>query len=279
MFVSTELGPALLLGGAAGAASTAARGVAVADALNAAVAGAASRRLAFELRERSGPSVGLVGDPRPLLVATGADAAAYSKPWQGQRVGRGVTPAAVARHWTALLQDYFALFLYRERPLQMLTLDPSARALSDIYGEASRRAPDGSSVPSSIVLPTSPSMAAALRQIALVVASGGGRAGVALEGTWRGTIEDPDRGSRRFRVVIRSENGRLAGSITTGQGSLELTSQLRDVSFDRGAVRFTANLEGAPHQFTGTLEDAKVSGTITRPRRDPARFTMDYYSE
>jgi hypothetical protein len=277
VFVSTELGPTLLLGGAARAPSTGERAVTVAAALNAAVDAAATRRVAFELRDRPEPAVALVGEPRPLLVATAADADAYSKPWQTPgAAARRVTPAALARHWTALLQDYFGLFLYRERPLQVLTISTHGRVLSDIYGEANRRSPGGTSVPASVVLPTPVSMAAALRQMALVVAAEGGRATVALEGTWQGTIEDADRGDRRFRIVVRTENSRLAGDITTGQGALELTSQLRDVAFERGSVRFTADLEGAPHQFKGTLEGNTVSGTITRPRRDPARFTMQY---
>ena len=131
-------------------------------------------------------------------------------------------------------------------------------------------------MPVSIVLPTPVSMAAALRQMALVVSAEGGRAAVAIEGTWQGTIEDVDRGDRRFRVVVRTENGRLAGALTTWQSALELTSQLRDVAFERGSVRFTADLEGAPNRFQGTIEGNTVTGTITRPRRDPARFTMQY---
>ncbi len=277
VFVSTELGPALLLGGPAGAPSTGERAALLAAALNAAVNAAATRRVAFELRDRPEPAVALVGQPRSLLVATAADTAAYAKPWTTPgAAARRVTPAALARHWTALLQDYFGLFLYRERPLQMLTLSARGQVLSDIYGEASRRAPGGTSVPVSIVLPTPVSMAEALRRMALGVSADVGRAAVAIEGTWQGTIEDVDRGNRRFRIVVRTENGRLAGTITTWQRALELTSQLRDVAFERGSVRFTADLEGAPHKFAGTIEGNTVSGTITRPSRDPARFTMQY---
>ena len=118
VFVSTELGPVLLLGGPADAPSAADRAVRVATALNALVSRAASKPPAFELRERPQPSVGVVGEVSPFLVPTPEDAAAYSRDWEtGRGAGRRVSPAAVARHWAALLQDYFGLFLYRQRPL------------------------------------------------------------------------------------------------------------------------------------------------------------------
>ena len=119
VFVSTELGPVLLLGGPADAPTTADRAVKVAAALNALVSASASKPPAFELRERPQPSVGVVGEVSPFLVPTPEDAAAYSRDWEtGRGAGRRLSPAAVARHWAALLQDYFGLFLYRQRPLQ-----------------------------------------------------------------------------------------------------------------------------------------------------------------
>ena len=274
-FVSTELGPTLLLGGPSGAGTTSERATELAAALNAAVDSETRQRVVFELRERPEPAVALVGAPRPLLVATQADVNAYAKPWAGA-AARRVTPAVLARHWLALLQDYFGLFLRRERPLRVLTTSPYGQVLGEIYSEAGRRAPGGPNVPASIVLPTPSAMASALRQLALVVAAEGGRSAVALEGTWQGTIQDVDRGERSFRVVVRQEKGRLAGELTTGQGGIEIGSPLRDIAFEHGNVRFTANLDGAPHQFQGKLVDVTVTGTITRPKRDPASFTMQY---
>ena len=81
-FVSTELGPVLVLGGPAEAASTAERAVKVSAALNALVAGAAAKPPAFELRERPQPAVGVVGDVSAFLVPTPEDAAAYSRSWE-----------------------------------------------------------------------------------------------------------------------------------------------------------------------------------------------------
>jgi hypothetical protein len=276
-FVSTELGPVLLLGGPAEAASTAERAAKVSAELNALVDRAASKPIAFELRDRPQPAaVGVVGDVRPFLVPTPEDAAAYSsRNWEaGRGPGRRVTPLAVARHWASILQDYFGLFLYRQRPLQMAALSPRGKVLSEIYGEAGRRSPGTSTVPWSVVVPTPAGMAAALRQMALVVSAEAGRAAVAVEGRWDGTIEAPDLGQRRFELVLRTEGGRLVGTLTTFRGGVAVRANVRDIAFERGNVRFTADQQGTAYQFKGTLEGSAVAGTIERAGKPPAQFTL-----
>jgi hypothetical protein len=277
VFVSTELGPVLLIGGRADAASPAERAFKLAAALNALVAGAASKPPAFEERERPEPSVAVVGDVRPFLVPTAEDAAAYSRNWEtGHGAGRKVSTAMLARHWAALLQDYFGLFLYRQRPLQMPALSPNGHVLTEIYAEASRRSPSGTSVPSSLVLPTPSSMATALKKMALVVSGGGGRAAVAVEGRWSGTIEDPNFGTRRFEVELRNEGGRLAGTLTTWSRDLALRAPLRSIGFDHGDVRFTVDLQGAANDFRGTLDGNTVTGTIQRRGKAAGSFTLQF---
>ncbi len=277
-FVSTELGPVLVLGGAAEFPSTADRAAKVSAALNALVAGAASKPPLFELRERPQPSVGVVGEVSPILVPTAEDAAAYSKNWEtGRGAGRRATTSAVARHWAALLQDYFGLFLYRQRPLKMAAITPRGKVLSEIYAESNRRSPGGTTVPASLVVPTPTGMAAALRQLALVVSyESGGRAAVAVEGRWDGTMEDPDFGTRRFDLLLRSEGGRLAGTLTTWRGKVEVRAPVRDIGFDRGSVRFTVDQQGTAYHFKGTLEGNTVTGTIERAGKSPARFTLQF---
>jgi hypothetical protein len=264
-FVACELAPVLLLGGKGELATTGERAERVVTALNALVATGATKPVAFEYREAPLPGVGVSGEVNVLLVATAEDAAAYSRRWgAGGRAARSVSPHAVATHWAAILQDYFGLFLYRQRPLKVLSVSPHGAVLSEIYAEATRRAPEGQGVPVSAVLPTTSNMAAALRQMALVVSGDSARASVAVVGRWEGTIEDPDTGSRPFQVRLRAAGSRLAGSVTTWRGPLELTSPLREVSFERGTVRFVADLQGAPHQFTGTLQSDTVTGTVER---------------
>lgn len=276
-FVSTELGPLLLFGGAGEAASTAERAVGVAAALNALVGNAQAKPPAFELRERPQAGVGVVGDVRTFLVPTPEDAEAYSRNWEtGRGAGRRVTQQAVARHWAALLQDYFGLFLYRQRPLRLAAISPRGKVFGDIYGEANRRAPGGTNVPTSVVLPTSDSMSLGLRLAALVVSGEASRAAVAVEGRWDGTMEDPDLGRRIFQVQMRQEGGRLAGTLTTWRGSIELRSPLREIRFDSGNVSFTADLQGTAFRFRGTLENNTVTGTIDRGAKTGVPFTLQF---
>jgi hypothetical protein len=276
-FVSSEIGPLLLLGGPAEAGSTADRAVALAAALNALVANAQAKPPAFELRERPQPGVGVVGEVRTFLVPTAEDAEAYSKNWEtGRGAGRRVAQAAVARHWAALLQDYVSLFLYRQRPLRLAAISPRGKVFTEIYGEANRRAPGGNNVPNSVVLPTPQSMANGLRLAALVVSGDAGRAAVAVEGRWDGSMDDPDFGKRAFQVHVRQEGGRLAGTLTTWRGSVELRSPLRDIGFEHGQVRFTADLQGAAFRFKGTLENTTVTGTIERASRPAVPFTLQF---
>jgi hypothetical protein len=275
-FVATELGPVLLLGGPAEASSTADRAVALADQLNAFAGAAASRPLAFEAREAPQAAVAVVGQVRPLLVVTPEDVDAHARPWDGRGTGRRVTPAQLARHWSAVLQDYLGLFLYRQRPLKVLAMSSRGKVLADLYSEAGRRSPGGTGIPASVVFPTSTTLARDLRMMALVVSTEGGRSAVAVEGRWNGVVQDPDLGDRPFSITLRSEGGRLAGTITTGQGAVQLTAPLRDVGFDRGNVRFTADLQGTSYRFRGTLEGNAVAGTIERAGRSPARFTLQY---
>jgi hypothetical protein len=274
VFVSTEIGPVLLFGSPSGAASTADRAVAAASALNALVNGAQSKPPAFELRGQPQPGVGVVGDVRTFLVPTPEDAAAYSKNWEsGRGEGRRIAPPALARHWAALLQDYFSLFLYRQRPLKLAEISPRGKVFTEIYGEANRRNSTGP-VPTSVV--QAASVSTALRQAALVVSGEAGRAAVAVEGRWDGTMEDPDLGKRLFTVQLRNDKGKLAGSLTTWRGSVELRSPLREIGFDAGSVRFTASLQGTAFRFKGTLENNTVTGNIERSGRAPVPFTLQF---
>jgi len=236
-----------------------------------------SRPPVFELRERPQPAVGVIGEVSPFLVPTPEDAAAYSRNWEGGRgAGRRVTAATLARHWAAFLQDYFSLFLYRQRPLKMVAFSPRGKVLTEIYGEANRRAPGGTTVPSSVVLPTPSGMASALRQLALVVSGEAVRAAVAVEGRWDGTIEDPNLGTRSFELILRSEGGRLVGTLTTWSGGIQVKAPVRDIGFDRGDVRFTADQQGTAYRFRGTLEGNTVKGTIERAGKPPASFTLQF---
>jgi hypothetical protein len=232
--------------------------------------------VAFEARETPQAAVAVVGQVRPLLTVTPEDVEAYARPWEGRGAGRRVSPAQLARHWAAVLQDYLGLFLYRQRPLKVLAMSSRGKVLADLYAEAGRRSPGGTGIPASVLFPMSTALARDLRLLALVVSTEGGRSAVAIEGYWTGVIQDPELGDRRFSVALRTEGGRLGGTITTGQGAIQLTAPLRDVGFDRGSVRFTADLQGTAYRFKGTLEGNGVTGSIERAGKPPARFTLQY---
>jgi hypothetical protein len=275
-FVSTEIAPVLLLGGRGQSASTTVRASEIAAVLNRLVASASSRRVDIELRERPSPSVAVVGDQSPFLVPLPEDAAAYGLPWEpGAKRGPRVSTAQLARHWAALLKDYFGLFLYRRRPLELASLSPRGRVFLDIYSRASRSGSGSAGVSTSIVYPPSGAMATSLKLAALVPSTGRPHEAIAVEGRWRGTMQDPDLGSRRFEVRFRASGAGLAGTITTWRGNLELSSPLRDIAFQRGTLRFTAEIQGTPQKFEGTLHDTTISGTAER-QGTPVPFSLEF---
>ncbi|MGD8894706.1 MAG: IPT/TIG domain-containing protein [Acidobacteriota bacterium] len=275
-FVSTPLAPVLLLGGPGPADSTAIRAADLSEVLNRLVTAAASKQIEIEFRPSPTPSVAVAGEVESFLVATPEDTAAYSRAWETGARSRGrVQARALARHWAALLQDYFGLFVYRQRPLRMLALSPRGQVFMNIYTAARRRG-RGRGVPTSIVYPTTERMATDLTQAALVVSGGTPREEVAVEGRWEGTIQDPDRGDRRFAVELRLDGKGVSGSMTTWRGSIQLSSPLRDISFRRGTLKFTADLQGTPHQFEGVLEEETITGTAKRQGLSPAPFTLQY---
>jgi hypothetical protein len=274
-FVSTRLGPVLLLGGPDKSPSTALRAADAAEALNRLAATASAGKIQFEYRS-SPPSVGVAGEASPLLVATPDDAAAYARSWvSGARPAR-LGPSAIARHWAAILQDYIGLFMSRHRPLGVLSLSPRGQVFKEIYAEAVRRAPGGSGVPTNVVYPPSERIAMGLRAAALIPSGGRPREAVAIEGRWRGMLQDPDTGAYRFEVRFRAEGSRLAGSLTAWRGDIEARAPMRDISFRNDTLRFTVDLRGAALAFEGKLDDTKIEGTATQQGRSPASFSLQY---
>lgn len=272
VFVSTQLGPVLLLGGPGQSPSTAVRAAEAAGALNALVEVSASKEVGIEQR---GDAVGVKGQGGPLLVATGEDAAAYGKPWEaGARSGPRVSPQILARHWAAVLQDYVDLFLYRRRALEVLALSPRGEVFKEIYGESVRRTPEGGGVATSIVYPTSERLAKGLRAAALVPSGGSARREVAVEGRWSGMLEDPETGAYRFEVRFGREGSGLAGSITAWHGEIEARSPLRDIRYRGHTLQFTADLRGNALEFEGELDDARIEGTARQQGRPSATFAM-----
>ena len=277
MFVSSELGPVLLLGGPGEAASTAERAVALSAALNALVTNAQTKPPAFELRERPQPGGGRRGrgahvpradarGRRGLLEELG-DRARRRPPRGPGRRGPPLGRAAAG--------------LLRPVPLPAAAaaaspISPRGKVLTEIYGEANRRAPGGNNVPGSVVLPTprawrpgcgwwrswSRATPAARRWRSRAAGTGRSRtrtSASALPGA-HAPGGRPARGDAHHLARLDRAQGRRCATSASSAAS----------------VSFTVDLQGTAFRFRGTLENNTVTGTIERAGKPPARFTLQF---
>jgi hypothetical protein len=263
VLVSTEVAPVLVLSDKGEASSTVERAEQLATALNALVeTQLRGENVSFECRETSN-AVGVVGSKAALVTVTAQDAAAYGETWDPGVRSASVTPKAVARYWAALLQDYFTLFLAHQRPTRVVELSPRGRVLLDLYTESARRSGPGNGVPSSLVFSPGAMLSKGLRDMALLLPSGAAvaRAGTAVEGLWVGKVRDGDT-TRPVQLSIRSEAGRLTGTLTVSKGGLDIRAPLSNVAYENGALRFTVRVGGEERYFDGKLQGDQLSGSI-----------------
>jgi hypothetical protein len=277
-FVSTDLAPVMVLGGPESEVeATAARAVAVAAALNQLVEEMAANPPVFEVRAQPETSVAVQGRDTPVVTVTAEDAAAYELPFEPGMKGRRPSVRGLAAYWAALLQDYFSLFVKKQRPVTVLALSSRATVLSEIYS-AAQRTPGATGVPLSVVRPLSASTARALREMALLLpADKESRLTVAIEGLWAGTMEEGASGAKSIKAQFIQKNGTLGGKVTTQSGKITLDTPMRGVTFKRNEVRFTVDLQGSARTFTGTVQGGNLSGTIAKGADKAAgRFTLTY---
>ena len=272
-YVATEVGPLLLLSDKGPADSVGDRAVQVSAALNQlADAALAGRPPVFELRDNPRPAVGVVGGPE-LLAPEPADVAAY---------GARATAKAVAGHWTSLLADTFALFVEYRRPSRLAETSSSGKLLIDLFAEAQRRAAQtgAAGVTRAQLFPMAPALERQLRELALQLpgAQDKGAAAVVVEGTWDGTMSETGSEPRPIQLALKRAGGRLTGSLSTTARSLSMGIPLSEASYEKGTLRFTLQVGGVPRVFTGTLQGATVSGSITSPAsKEPlGTFTLNF---
>ena len=277
VFIATGVGPLLVLTGKGDPASSAARAAAVADALNVlADTAMAGKPAGVELREKPAPCVAAVGGADCLVTVTPEDVAAYDEKWAADKSARP-TARAVAAHWAALIEDTLMLFLHKQRPYRVLEISPRGKVLLEIYGEAGRKIGPGRGVPTTMVSPLPSRWAAALKDMALVIAGEGqARGGAAIEGVWAGKVNDGTT-NRDVLVTFRMEDGKPAGKLTTRRGKLAMDVPLSEISYDRGAVRFVAAWAGKPTTFEGTLKQGVLSGNLLGPAKQAAgTFSLSF---
>lgn len=272
-FVSTEVGPLLLLASPDGAASTAERAVKVAQALNAvADAQRAGKAVALEAVDQPFPGVSLSGGSTPLVRATADDAAAYAVlPGEKTKAG-ALNLRSLAAFWAALANDYLSLFVQNQRPMRLLALTPRARALADLRSALVWQ--PGVGIPNEKIGTLSADLSRRLREMALLVPEEGqGQAASAVEGTWEGDVQE-EAGQKAIVVRFRVVGTRLTGSVTTRARGVAMDVPLKDVAVDKGVLRFTLPGGAATRHYVGKIEGATISGSLHTTPAGPSVGTF-----
>lgn len=275
VFVSTALGPVLVLSGREDAPSVAERAARAAAALNAAFAS----KTPLEMRESPTPALVARGRGDVVVSATAADAAAYAPPLAPAGAGRP-SPHALAAHWAAMLQDMQALFVNRQRPVRVVQSSPRGKILLDLYAEGERLGGPGGGVPTRLIEPLPFPVGRAFREMALAVpAQGQATAAAAVTGTWRGTLQEDGVGERSMQLRLHMEGSRLAGAMTSRSGALGMEIPVLDLAYDRGVLSFRTTSGAAARHYRATLEGATLAGTIHAADASApvvGRFTLRY---
>jgi hypothetical protein len=114
-----------------------------------------------------------------------------------------------------------------------------------------------------IVLPLTTTLAKSLREMALLVPDEPVRAAVTVEGLWEGAMDESGV-VRRIQVRLRAEGSKLSGTLSSTAGTVKVESPLRGVAYDKGTLRFSADISGSPRLFSGAVQTDTISGTIER---------------
>jgi hypothetical protein len=274
-FVASEVGPLLLLSTPAGAPSVAERAVKVSAALNAALERARSgQAVVFEGRTQPSPGVGVRGSPDLVAPATPDDAAGYAAPPQGVAARGGAPPLdLLVEFWAALLNDYVAVFVTNEKPVRVLSLSPRGRALVDLRSVLGARG----AISGQRVSVLGPELLERLRDAALIVPEQGqGVALAAIEGLWEGEMQETGSGAKAISVRLRAQGPRIEGTLTNRAQAVAMDVALKDVSFDKGTLKFVLPVGTAARTFVGVVDGGSVSGTIHASPGGPAvgRFSL-----
>ena len=276
-FVSTEIGPVLVLTGKGDAATTAERADRVATGLTALLESAASRAVTLEVREGASPAVAVAGGPVVVSVAA-EDVEGYAQAWDPGLKPTRVNPRQIAAYWTALLQDYVTLFGQGQRPSRTAEMTPRGKVLVDLYAEAQRRGATGG-VPVGILYELPPASLKDVREMALLIPSGGpSAAGVAVAGRWEGTMADTEA-ERSVEVQFQVDGGRLAGSLSTKTGGIAMRTPLQQVTYEKGVLKFLVPSGGNTRLFRAALEGGTLVGTIFKDAAGKdavGRFSLRY---
>jgi hypothetical protein len=87
-----------------------------------------------------------------------------------------------------------------------------------------------------------------------------------------------ESGSKSIIVRLRLEGSQVVGSLTTRTGGVAMDVPLKEVSFQKGMLRFRLPSGTSPRTFVGRLEGSSLSGTLHASAAGPAlgRFVLKY---
>jgi hypothetical protein len=276
-FVSTEMGPVLVLTGKGEAVTTAERADRVATQLTAVMESATSRPVTLEMRDGASPAVAVTGGP-VLVSATPDDVEGYALAWDAGSKPSRSTPRQIAAYWAALLQDYVTLFGQGQRPSRTAELTPRGKVFVDLFAEAQRRGATGG-VPVGTMYELPPAALKNVRELALLIPTGGpSAAGTAVAGRWEGTMADTEA-ERSIEAQFQMEGGRLVGSLATKTGGIAVRTPLQQVTYDKGVLKFLVASGGGTRLFRAALEGGTLVGTIfkdTTGKDAVGRFNLRY---
>src|SRR4029453_169561 len=109
----------------------------------------------------------------PVVVRRAAEGVeGYAQAWGPGLKPTRVNPRQIAAYWTALLQDYVTLFGQGQRPSRTAELTPRGKVLVALYAEAQRGGASGG-VPVGTMYELSPAALKNVREIALLIPTGG----------------------------------------------------------------------------------------------------------
>jgi hypothetical protein len=240
--VSSELGPAMVLGSDIGSKT---RAQTAATRLNALVGPGRANRVQFSAADLA------INGPGGAVITLA----------QGDGAGN---PRALAGLWAAQLTDRFDLFLQGRRPGRTVELSPDGKVFLDIFA-ASRRRSNQPGVPPGILFSPDPAWSRALATLASSPTFGSGQATALLDGYWSGAIEGPGANApRKIEISLTATPSGLVGQRTSRQGRLSTDVTLGNLGYSRRELRFSFVDSGENLNFSGRLDGDVIEGVVTK---------------
>jgi len=87
-----------------------------------------------------------------------------------------------------------------------------------------------------------------------------------------------EESSKSIVVRFRLQGSQVVGSLTTTTGGVAMDVPLKEISFQKGTLRFRLPSGTAPRTFVGRLEGGSLSGTLHASATGPAlgHFVLKY---